>query len=713
MLRFSIKYKILLIMLILSGIAFGAISWLTFRNMKNLGLYTLDSCNELGKSALRDSRSALIKHSREELLSLVTEQATISNVQLKRISEELSVLANLASRYLVGEKGTLSNLDCKKFISYTQPVDNRQFSCASAFNRHSNTEKTKRLEELSILHPIFKFIYGNHENVEQVYLCTSDGYFLGYPWYRFPKGYNPKLREWYLKASKTKDAVWVGPYISSADNRLVLTCSQAIRDSKNKLMGICAIDLTVKNISRNFIGNQLDPSAMAFLLDQKGYIVAHRGMTSGGLTWSQDFKKENLLRSDNAVLRKAAKGMIAGMHGVEKIKFPNTPEFYMAYAPIPATKWSVGVLVASKFMTESAHKTELLIRSNMQTYDNYILNFLNKSFSNYLMVGAVVIASILLIGIMLSQKITDPILKLKKKAAKIGQGNFESTVHISTGDELEKLDCTFDKMVADLQEYMENIAETVQEREKIERELAVAANIQNSMLPAQCDLPEQVNISAFIKPAKEVGGDFYNYFMIDDRYLFFCIGDVSGKGVPAALFMARTTTLTAHEGRKKVSPEKLLFNLNNALSQNNDACMFATLFIGMLDTNTGEISFANAGHNLPLLKRGSDAEFVAVNSGIAIGPYPVSSSVFKLEKLKLQPGDALIVYSDGITEALNTDGMMFGNERFKECCAQTDDNSKLVKKIITEVNEFCGEEPQADDITLLMLEFAIPETKTA
>jgi sigma-B regulation protein RsbU (phosphoserine phosphatase) len=207
-----------------------------------------------------------------------------------------------------------------------------------------------------------------------------------------------------------------------------------------------------------------------------------------------------------------------------------------------------------------------------------------------------------------------------------------------------------------------------------------------------------------MEPAKEVGGDFYDFCLIGGRNLYFAIGDVSGKGVPAALFMMITKTLLKNEALRGSSPDQILSDVNHIIAPDNNTVMFATVFCGLLDTKSGQLNFANAGHNPPLLRRkGQRAEVLSVEKGFVLGPF--EDSKFKQQTIKLNPGDSLFLYTDGVTEAMNRDKKLFSEDRLLKLVAELQGHkmNDIAETVRKEVHAFAGDEPQSDDITVMAL----------
>jgi sigma-B regulation protein RsbU (phosphoserine phosphatase) len=206
-------------------------------------------------------------------------------------------------------------------------------------------------------------------------------------------------------------------------------------------------------------------------------------------------------------------------------------------------------------------------------------------------------------------------------------------------------------------------------------------------------------------PAKEVGGDFYDFFFIDDKNLCFLIADVSGKGVPAALYMMVARTLLRTEGQRLVEPEQILASVNNTLAEDNESCMFATVFCAILNTETGEVRFANAGHNPPLVMDSGGIRYLALKAGFVLGP--ISDTMYKTERFFMQPGDVLFLYTDGVTEAMNPEEALYGELRLLHAMERVskDNIFEMIHYIRNEVKDFANGAPQSDDITMVAVAY--------
>jgi sigma-B regulation protein RsbU (phosphoserine phosphatase) len=278
-------------------------------------------------------------------------------------------------------------------------------------------------------------------------------------------------------------------------------------------------------------------------------------------------------------------------------------------------------------------------------------------------------------------------------------------------DEVGRLAEALMQMEKMLQTYIVNLTETTAAKERIESELSIARNIQMGFLPQTFPaFPDRTefDLNAIIEPAKEVGGDLYDYFLIDENRLFFLIGDVSDKGVPAALFMAVTKTLFGtHTLAGNASMSEIMCRVNQELSRGNPWQMFVTAFAGMLDLKTGKIVYSDAGHEPPFLLRvGQEAEMLKKKGGPALCFF--EDFRYESDTIQLSPGDALVLYTDGVTEAMNGERRLLSSGGIKEAlqsCSVDTPPAKISQCLLEQVKRFASGQPQSDDIAILAIRY--------
>ena len=306
--------------------------------------------------------------------------------------------------------------------------------------------------------------------------------------------------------------------------------------------------------------------------------------------------------------------------------------------------------------------------------------------------------------------ISKPLRKLTNGALNFVSSDTLSSFdcNIKTGDEMQTLSEAFGKMACDLREYIDNLQIITAEKERIGAELDVATQIQASMLP--CIFPpfpdrKEFNIYASMRPAKEVGGDFYDFFLVDENTLAVVIADVSGKGVPAALFMVIAKTLIKNNAQLGKSPREVFETVNDTLCENNEAGMFVTAFMGYVDLQTKKLTYVNARHDPALVKKsGGEYEFLTSKPSRLLAifegtPYPE-------QEIILSAGDAIYLYTDGVTEAMNNSRKLFSAQRLLAVLNENKNcnSEQLLAQIKREIDLFADGAEQADDITMLALE---------
>ena len=324
-----------------------------------------------------------------------------------------------------------------------------------------------------------------------------------------------------------------------------------------------------------------------------------------------------------------------------------------------------------------------------------------------------------LVAYALVNRISQPLKQLATHAGRLATQDFSEPV---TGpsdidglpkksrDEVGELAESFITMERALRQSVRELKETTAAKERIESELKIAREIQMSMVPKlfpPFPLRPEFDLYATLVPAREVGGDFYDFLFIDDNRLCFAIGDVSGKGVPASLFMAVTTTLFRTTAVRVSRPDEILFLLNRELCRGNESCMFVTVFCAILDIRTGEVEYSNGGHNLPYFVSHAETRPLRNTGGMALGF--TEDVTYRSEKIMLRAGDGLFLYTDGVTEAMDEGENQFSEPRLEEFLQQANGSSatEIIRGAVDQVRRHSAGAPQSDDITILALKFLL------
>lgn len=495
--------------------------------------------------------------------------------------------------------------------------------------------------------------------------------------------------DWYQIPKMLNRPVWSEPYYDRGAGNIIMSTYSVpfygLVDGRKRFMGVVTADVSLEWLRRIVSSIRIGKTGYGFLITKNGTFVTH---PISQLIMNETIFTIAQARNDKR-LRKIGRRMIKGMSGYEEIKSIVTrKDCWLVYKPLPSSSWTLGVLFPKKELMADVVKLNNMV----------------------LILGIVGFVGLFLIIIMIANSIANPLRKLSEATESIAKGNLDTPVpEIRSKDEVGALADSFRYMQESLKKYIKELTETVAEKERIESELKIARDIQMGILPKEFPpFPDrkEIDIYAVLEPAREVGGDFYDFFFVDDDHLSIAIGDVSGKGVPAAIFMSLTKSLLRAKATQGLSPELVLRRLNEDICLNNPSLLFVTVFFGMLNVRTGEFRYSNAGHNPPyLIHSDGRVELLPATGNIAIGV--MEDAVYDSRTISLKKGDRLFLYTDGVTEAMNERNELFSDKRLeKELSAITDMEPKsMIESIMKDIKVFCGTAPQSDDITILSLIF--------
>ena len=322
----------------------------------------------------------------------------------------------------------------------------------------------------------------------------------------------------------------------------------------------------------------------------------------------------------------------------------------------------------------------------------------------HVVLSVLLIASFLIVGILyfvLKKNINQPIEQLTKTAEEIGQGNLNLAIKLEHPKELADLAAVLNKMTKDIKEHITNLARISQEKEKIESELAIAHTIQTSALPTDFPKNQVCELVASMTPAREVGGDFYDFFPVDKTHFAFVMADVSGKGITAALYMMSAKTMIKNMLQAGYPLTEAVSKVNKGLCDNHARGMFVTAFIGVLDMATGSVEYVSAGHCPPLIKKGNQYDYVKVEQNLVLGITP--NYAYKSGSFNLKKNNRLFLYTDGVSEAQTKTEKLFGPERLQKALNQGKDDT--ISRVKSAIHRFTKGAQQSDDITMMEIIF--------
>jgi len=495
-----------------------------------------------------------------------------------------------------------------------------------------------------------------------------------------PPKYRYTEKDWYAQPRLKNGSVWSEPYFDEGGgDTLMFTYSApfyGLKSGKKTFAGVITSDVSFEWLSAELAAiTASDPGYYGFLLSSTGVIIAET--THSGCKTVFELAAA---RKDSRIAALAAK-MLAGEEGLERVASGPGGPAWVYYAPM-SNGWTLAI---------AAPESALFAK----------LNALEK---HALLIGLAGFLLLFAAVFKISSSLTVPLKTLSLQTAEIAKGNFDAPLKThDSQDEVGELSRSFENMRRDIQQYIRALEGEATARQKMESELEIARAIQTSLLPKQAPCGPGFSLGAALEPAKTVGGDFYDFFMPDDSRLFIAIGDVSGKGMPAALFMAAAKTALRAAALRTLYPSEILRLANEELAPGNDMMMFATVFCATLDTGSGELKFSNAGHPPPLFIKDSTVEFLTVPPGKPLGLD--ERAVYKTGAAAMHDGNALVLYTDGITESQNEAGEIFSEERLLALAGKVPGGSPehILNRMFQAAHGFAGNAPQFDDMTALVL----------
>jgi len=699
--RISVKTKILLVFLGLSMTALLLTGFLAFMQMDDVSRYALDKSTDLGNRAMNDSTEALERNAEESLLRLAQDQAYISNIVFEQVNSEIGIMAQYAAKIMANPSMVRPR---QFYLQDEEPTDRYATTVLFLSPGIEGAVPEEERNAAGMMDDIFIPIHTTDSHLASVYVGTDSGMSMIYPWTTGMNAtFDPRQRGWFVQAKETGGTVWSEPYIDLLGHGPMVTCSRPVYDTGRDWIWVLGADVTIETINQNIIGTQVGNRGYAMLIDQQGNIISRPGLSSGDMRWDESFVTENLLVSGNPDLVAVAGKMTTGETGIARVRFDDGDRF-IAFAPVRSVNWSVGVVMPVDEVLAPIRTTRDSILFASEDTASHISDQQALMKTAFTAAFLVLLVAVGLLTLIFTRYFTQPIEELQKGSEAIGRGDLEYRVDVKSGDEFEELARSFNRMATDLREHMEYLRRTTAERARIEKELEIAKEIQQSILPESAPVLPGIDLAGFNLPALEVGGDFYDYITIGEDHLGLEIADVSGKGVPAALFMALSRTLVRASASHNPDPAGSICEANRYICMDSKTSMFVTLFYGILNTRKNTFSYVNAGHNPPLLFRaGSREADLLEGRGIALGI--LDEIELELVELKLSPGDAVVFYTDGVTEATNEDDEEYGVERLKALIPGLLKlrASDMINAIVKDVTAFAGSRPQFDDITLVVL----------
>lgn len=672
-------------------IAVGVVS------MLNIKKRVISDSARLGESAAENSAGILKEQIKSNLLTITESKAEYASSQFGRLAGYVRQYASYL-HYLYLNEEQYNPVE-------VLPPDNKNAGKLVLMRdfANDNISLPDVKDEIGLLgnvEPMFASAMSvDGDIITTIYLGTESGVMISYDKYsdsgESQGNYNFFESSWYTQAKEAETLIFTDTYLDGYGRGETISCAAPFYDAADNFAGVVSMDVLISDINDSVIAMDYVNGAYAFLLDTNGKVIAAPEAF-------RDTVGNNIVTDDNARLHGIADQILSGESGIAA-----TDQAYYAYAPIEGIDWILGVYFPTSVITEKTDDITAVISENTSDTAQSIQNSILLAITIFVAGFIIIVIGVYFISKVFADRVVQPLLFLQKDVQMISKGNLEHRAKIIQDDEIGELANAFNNMSASLQEYIKNLSSVMAEKERIGAELNVATQIQADMLPSIFPAfpeREEFDIYATMQPAKEVGGDFYDFFLVDEDHLAVVIADVSGKGVPAALFMVIAKTLLKNRAQMGDSPAKVLEVVNNQLCENNKAEMFVTVWFGVMQISTGKIVAANAGHEKPIIRK-ADGEFEIFKDkhGFVMGG--MEGMKYKEYELEIEKGGCLFVYTDGVPEATSSESELFGMERLVQVLNEEKDAPlpDILKSVKVSIDKFVKDAPQFDDITMLAL----------
>ena len=488
--------------------------------------------------------------------------------------------------------------------------------------------------------------------------------------------------DWYLMPSLLDHPCWTEPYMDldtpTNTSEMVTSYCMGIKNKAGEMVGVINTSLSLSWLSQTIQAVKPYPNSYSIMIGRGGTYFVHPDSTK---ITRQTIFTQTIEQPDTA-LAALGHAMQRGEEGIKQMNIGGE-DSYVFYKPLGKTGCSMAIVCPESDIFGGFDR-------------------LRRTVMTIVCVGLLLI---LYFFIRIITRELNPLRRLAKEAEAIASGQFDTQLpDFQRIDEIGQLSQSFSNMQQSLVRYIEELKDTTAQKASMENELQVASGIQMSMLPSKFPDREGLDMYASMTPAKEVGGDLYNYLLKDDS-LYFCLGDVSGKGVPASLFMAQVTRLFRTLANQQMAPADICTHMNEALSgDENPTNMFVTIFVGLVDLQSGHLSFCNAGHNPPVIGGGEHhGDFLSMLPNFPIGVMP--GLQFQGEEIDNIKGRPLFIYTDGLNEAENREYVQFGDDHLLDILRNThfETARQVVETLAAEVERHRDGADPNDDLTMMCL----------
>ena len=696
---------------LLVTLTIGAIMTVQMNRLTDRAVQANDEFTDIAGEMSASSMTAQI---RQRMSDMTRSNARLADARFEELENQVGLLADLTEQIF-------SNPD--QYAAREIPLPDAandgelsvQFLHSASVTDLQSPAVAKKVGLLGNLQDTLYEVNSRFENMASDYVAIEPGVLIQADYIsaaKFDKDgeilpYEADTRPWYRGAKQTGTTYFTPVSRDAHTEGTGIMCGVPIYVD-DKFIGVAGAGMYLSNIEQLVSDIRLGSKGYACIINQDGQVI-FSPKDEGELMVSTDTETD-LRFTDNIALGGIVRSVLAGSSGITTLEMDGG-SYYIAYAPMSPVGWGFLTVLGEEEVL--APTNNLLAQMDIHAQET-VASMEQTIHVSLVMMEVILVFFCLLVALLaflLSSHIVKPIQLLTESVGKLDGDNLDFTWDVNNAnrsDETTVLAGAFLDMTKKMKEYIVNITEITAEKERIGAELNVATKIQADMLPKIFPAfpgRSEFDVYAQMDPAKEVGGDFYDFFMVDDDHLAIVIADVSSKGVPAALFMVIAKTLIKNHAMNRESLSDVFYKVNNQLCEGNEEGMFVTAWLGMLTVSTGSFEYVNAGHNPQLLMNNEEYEWIHAKPGFVLAG--MEGIPYVSDKVQLKHGSRIFLYTDGVTEAQNMDHQLFGEDRLMDSLGRNGrlELPKMLTAVRSDIDAFVGEAEQFDDITMLVFEY--------
>lgn len=709
----SLRKKVFLTLVIVVIITLGLVSGLIFYRLSNVKATLENSHEQVRQQTVGTSSETTKRQALSQLTASTKAGAELCDDVFSDFKRSVEIIAADATR-LYENQNEYASVEVKRPDKSNAGTLKVQL-LYSAFTNENNAAIKRETGLLGNLQNTLLSVHENYEPIVADCIATESGIMIMADLISDTKfdengGYLPyeaNTRPWYIGVMDTGETYFTKLSRDAHTSKTGIMCGAPVFYN-GEIVAVVEAGMYLDNLEAAIYDAAKDQAegANICIINEDGELVCS---TAESGVFAVDFENMTDLRnSENEALGDFLTKAISGETNVVELDMDGI-DCYAVSAPLETVGWTYVITIPAETVDADTKALASTLDEIGQNATKETDAIMSNTIRNVIVMSIIVLLSVAVLANVMSQRLVAPITELTEKVKSIDGDDLDFSFEREGNDEIYVLANAFQTMTVRMKNYIEEVKNITAEKERIGAELDVATRIQADMLPRIFPpFPDRndMDIFASMDPAKEVGGDFYDFFMVDENHIGLVMADVSGKGVPAALFMVIAKTLIKNNMQMNKAVETVLTDSNNQLAENNDELLFVTAWVAVVDLRTGEAAYSDAGHEFALVAHpdGSVEEIHPAKKKMPLAA--MEGMTYLRDSFNLNYGDKLFLYTDGVPEATNASDEQYGMERLKKVLGEhaTDLPKDILAAVRADVDAFVGDAPQFDDLTMLAFE---------